>query len=412
MKPLCLVQINCSHNGSTGTIMKSIHAATMLSGWQSYMICAGTRQARERAVTNQICINHIIERGFFRKFNKFTGWYGLGFPLATRELLSQLDRLKPDILQLHNLHHHFFDIGALFAYIKKHDIRVVWTLHDCWPFTGLCTHFQISGCEKWQTGCYNCPSLRDYPTIYMDCTKQLYSLKKKWFCGVPCMQLVATSTWMAGLVKQSFLQDYSISVLHHGIDHAVFQPRSSALASENDWAGKFIVLGVAFVWSYAKGIDVWTSLAEHLDESYQVVLAGEIPTGYRLPPNVCCLGKIADKQKLAGLFSTADVFFNPTREEALGLVNVEALACQTPVIAFRVGGTSECVDETCGVLLDDCRWEAAYEVISRLRSGELRFSPKACAKKSMEFNEQKQQQTYMDIYRRLTEPLGEQHEKA
>jgi len=226
------------------------------------------------------------------------------------------------------------------------------------------------------------------------------------------MQLIATSQWMAGLVKQSFLKEYPLAILHHGIDHSVFRPTPDTLASENGWTGKFVVLGVAFVWSYAKGIDVWASLAEHLDESYQIVLAGEIPAGYQLPSNVCCLGKIADKRKLAELFSTADVFFNPTREEALGLVNVESLACQTPVITFRTGGTAECVDETCGVLLDDCRWEAAYEVISRMRSGDLHFSPEACAKKSMEFTEQKQQQTYMDIYRRLAEPLGEQGKKA
>lgn len=408
MNQLCLIQINCSNNGSTGTIMNSIHAAAIQSGWRSYTICVGTKQARAVATANQLYIRHAIERGFFRKFNKFTGRYGLGFPLATRELLATLERLKPDILQIHNLHHHFFDIGKLFDYIKENHIRVVWTLHDCWPFTGLCTHFQISGCEKWQTGCYNCPSLRGYPTIYLDHTKQLYELKKAWFCGIPRMQLVATSAWMAGLVKQSFLKEYPLSVLHHGIDHSVFRPTPGSLASENGWTGKFVVLGVAFVWSHTKGIDVWASLAEHLDDSYQVVLAGEIPAGYRVPPNVCCLGKIADKQKLAELFSAADVFFNPTREEALGLVNVEALACQTPVITFRTGGTTECVDETCGVLLDDCRWEAAYEVISRMRSGVLRFSPEACAKKSMEFTEQKQQQTYMDIYRRLIEPLGEQ----
>ena len=404
MQQLCLVQINCSHNGSTGTIMNSIHAAAVQSGWRSYTICVGTKQARAAALANQIYIRQAIERGFYRKFNKLTGRYGLGFPLATRELLAVLDRLKPDLLQLHNLHHHFFDIGSLFTYIKKHDIRVVWTLHDCWPFTGLCTHFQISGCKKWQIGCYKCPSLRGYPTIYLDQTKKLYSLKKKWFCSVPHMQLVATSEWMAGLVKQSFLKDYSVSVLHHGIDHSVFRPTSSALAYENDWTGKFVVLGVAFIWSYAKGIDVYASLAEHLDESYQIVLVGEIPEGYQLPPNVCCLGKIADKRKIAELFSAADVFFNPTREEALGLVNVESLACQTPVVTFRTGGTAECVDETCGVLLDDCRWEAAYEVIRRMRNGELRFSSEACTKKSMEFTEQNQQQTYLEIYRRMTEP--------
>ena len=214
------------------------------------------------------------------------------------------------------------------------------------------------------------------------------------------MRLVATSHWMEGLIRQSFLKDYPVTVLHHGIDLSVFRPAEGAPARNARRGGKVVVLGAAFTWTHAKGLDVWASLAERLDDRFRIVLAGAMPEGVTFPQNVTCLGRIGDARRLAEEFAGADVFFNPTREEALGLVNVEALACGTPVITFDTGGSPECVDPDCGVVLDQPTWEAALTVLNRMADGELVFREEACLRKAAEFDERRQLGTYLELYGR------------
>ena len=112
----------------------------------------------------------------------------------------------------------------LFNYIKKSDIPVVWTLHDCWAFTGQCPHFTLAKCDKWKTGCYDCPQYREYPASLYDNTKRMWKLKKKWFTGVKNITIVTPSKWLAELAKESYLKKYPIKVINNGINLKIFKP--------------------------------------------------------------------------------------------------------------------------------------------------------------------------------------------
>ena len=251
-----LLQINCSSKGSTGTIMRALSETAEKNGMASYMICA--KDSWDASLgDNFFGIGNPIEQGAQRKFNKFAGRYGKGFPLATRELLTYLDRIQPDIIHLHNLHHQFFDMETLFRYLKEHKVKIVWTLHDCWALTGHCAHYDAAGCEEWKTGCRKCEHLDAYPVIYRDTAGQLYSQKKAMLGDGLDLHIVTPSEWLARQVEQSYLSHYPVKVIHNGIDLNVFKPTMGTFREKYGLQGKKILLGVAFEWGPKKGLDVF-----------------------------------------------------------------------------------------------------------------------------------------------------------
>ena len=347
-----VVSINLGNIGSTGTIAKSIARAAQKEGITVF-------QAYPRSASNvpendtDILIGNERLRWFSIAAAVVTGFNGCFTPAATFRFLRRLDRISPDIIHLHNLHNTYINIPMLFHYIKKRNIRVVWTLHDCWAFTGQCPYFTMAKCKKWKTGCYDCPQYRKYPSSYVDQTKIMWKLKKKWFNGVSDMVIVTPSEWLKNLVKQSFLKDYPVKVIHNGIDPAVFKPTPSDFRKKYGiGGGDFVILGAAYGWSDRKGFDIFIELAERLDKKYRICLVGTDDAADRvIPDNVISIHVTSDQHELAGIYSAADVFVNPTREEVFGMVNVEALACGTPVITFDTGGSVECVDKESGAVV-------------------------------------------------------------
>jgi len=284
------------------------------------------------------------------------GCNGIFSRRGTKQLINDLEKFKPDIVHLHNLHMFCINLPMLFSYIKEKNVKVIWTLHDCWAFTGHCPHFLISKCDKWRTGCHHCPQPRVYPKMYLDTSKKMYELKKKWFCGVKDLTIVTPSYWLADFVKQSFLKDYPVQVINNGIDLSVFKPTQSEFRSRYNCDDKFVLLGVAFDWGRQKGLDVFEELAKRLDDNYQIVLVGtNDDIDSQLPDNIISIHQTQNQIELAGIYSSADLFVNPTREDTYPTVNMEALACGTPILTFNTGGAPEIPDEFCGsvVELDD-----------------------------------------------------------
>ena len=181
------------------------------------------------------------------------GKEGRGNVIATFGLLKMLDEIKPDIIHLHNLHTNYINVKMLFNYIAKRNIKVIWTLHDCIPFTGHCAHFLIVKCEKWKSGCFNCPSYRDYPKALIDTSKSEWYWKKKIYTSIKNMILVTPSAWLSSLVKESYLKEYPLKVINNGIDLEKFHPRESWIQ---------------------KGLDRIERIAEKLDDRFQIVLVG------------------------------------------------------------------------------------------------------------------------------------------
>jgi len=395
---LNIVQINGGAVGSTGKIMFGISA--VCTDEKQETLCAAPEVSSGNKTGRNL---YIIQNNNHRKINvlldRITGRHNMHSKIATERLLKVISGFKPDIIQLHNLHEAYINLPMLFKYIKKHNIKTVWTLHDCWAFTGHCPYFDIVGCNKWKTGCYGCPQYKEYPKSLFDNSKYMYRLKKKWFTGVENMTIVTPSEWLASLVKESYLKDYPVKVINNGIDLNVFKPTESDFRKKYALENKYIVLGVAFGWGRRKGLDVFVELARRLDkEKYKVVLVGtDDNIDKLLPDNIISIHRTQNQTELAGIYTAADVFANPTREENYPTVNMEVLACGTPVVTFNTGGSPEMLDETCGAAVAKDDNDAMYNEIIRICEKKP-YSLEACLKKARRFDMNERFKEYYDLY--------------
>lgn len=268
---------------------------------------------------------------------------GFGSKRATEKFIKWVREYDPDVIHLHNIHGYYINVEVLFKYLKTCGKKIIWTLHDCWSFTGHCVYFDYVNCSKWKTGCENCPQKTEYPSrIGPDMSKQNYILKKKLFTGIKNMVLVTPSQWLAELISESYMKKYSITVIHNGIDTQSFKPMVSNVKERYGCQDKKIILGVAAVWDKRKGLSSFIELAKRLDSSYQIILVGMSRSQIKkMPPNITGIERTNSVEELAELYTAADVFVNPTLEDNYPTTNIEAIACGTPVITYKTGGSPE-----------------------------------------------------------------------
>lgn len=334
--------------------------------------------------------------------SRICGNYGFNSQLATVRLIKELDRIAPDVIHIHNIHGHDCDLSMLFQYIKKKNIKVVWTFHDCWAFTGLCTHFDFARCAQWKSVCEKCPQRKLY-SWFFDRSETMHQRKKALLSDLD-MTIVTPSQWLADLVKQSFLKEYPVRVIHNGIDLSIFKPTPSKFRERyNVPEMKTILLGVAFDWGVRKGLDVFIELAKRLGrEKYQIVLVGtDEKVDRQLPENIISIHRTQNQAELAEIYTAADLFVNPTREDNYPTVNMEAIACGTPVLTFRTGGSSETIDETCGYVVD-CDDIGAMEKTILQCFGIGTNSTTDYCNRANDFDMVKKYEEYIYLYKELT----------
>ncbi len=362
-----VAEINTSNYGSTGTIMLGIADLLRERGDQVLICYPATKKNLSKKVEESYIIGNRIVRNLNILISKIFGCDDLLYRNATKKLVRKLRQFGVQAIHLHVIHGWYLNLPILFKFIKDNQIKVVWTMHDCWAITGHCPHFDMIGCEKWKTECSKCPQHREYPDSFIDNSSRMHRIKKSCFLGVPDMTIVTPSRWLADIVKQSYLKGYHIVVINNGIDLTVFKPCGSNFRQHYDLQDTKIVLGVAFGWGQRKGLDVFVRLAYDLDDSYRIVLVGTDDNVEKcLPKNIISIHRTNNKVELAEIYTTADVFVNPTREEVLGLVNIEALACGTPVITYRTGGCPEIIDNSCGVVVDKDNYEDLLRTVLSL----------------------------------------------
>lgn len=270
--------------------------------------------------------------------------HGMGSRVATQRFLRKAEKLKPDIIWLHNIHGYYLNYEVLFVWLRNHpEVEKRWTLHDCWALTGHCAYFTMKNCNKWLDQCENCPQLRTYPKCYFaDNSKRNYNYKKKCFTSIQNMTLITPSAWLKDMVCLSFLNSYPVEVQYNTIDRTVFKPVQSAFKEKYDIAGKFMVLGVAVGWEETKGLQDMLQLRLLLDDRFAMVLVGIPHKKQRMmPSNIIAIEKTESQSELVDIYSAADVFVNPTHQDNYPTVNLEARACGTPVITYNVGGSPE-----------------------------------------------------------------------
>ena len=393
-----IVQITAVPYGSTGKIARGIADVARQQGHEVYIYYSWTKKFRKSNDPN-VKVGSFVGKALHIALSKITGYHGVFSRCDTKRLIAWLDMIRPDVLHLHIMHCWYINLPMLFDYIKRNKIRVVWTFHDTWAFTGHCAYFQMVKCEKWKNGCCDCPQYKtEYPAVYVDRSQKMWQLKKEWFTGVDDLTVVTPSEWLAELVKTSMFKEYPVKVINNGIDLDIFKPTESDFRRKYACEEKFIILGVALGWSYRKGLDVVIELSKRLDSRYQIVLVGtDDDVDKLLPDNIISIHRTQNQKELAEIYSAADVFINPTREDNFPTVNLESLACGTPVITFKTGGSPECIDDTCGAVVECGDVDAMEECLIREFDKKM-YSSQNCVARSMRFDMRDRFFKYVNLY--------------
>ena len=350
--------------GSTGKIIADIVNLLKKSGHEAKVLY-GVGEAKgvipQDAVKTANQWDYYLHNGLSR----ITDHAGLYSRKATYRLIQEIKIYAPDLIHLHTLHGYYINYEILFDFLKKANIPVAWTLHDCWPFTGHCTNFSAIGCKQWRDKCIDCPQLHRYPKCWFTGDAEKNFIRKKTaFTGLQNLVITAPSHWLADQISASFLKDYPVQVIPNGIDRSIFHPQGGDLRERYGLQGKKIVLGVANVWSKSKGTDDMILLSRMLDDAYQIVMIGLTSKQMEdLPKEIIGIQRTKNQQALAQWYSEADVFVNPTYEETFGLTTVEAQACGTPVVVYETGGCPETVTYGNGTIVPQGNLEKLKEAV-------------------------------------------------
>lgn len=392
-----IVQINATCGvGSTGRICVDIRRMLTGSGIENYIFYSSG--ASDYPLGKKYMTP--LEVKFQALKSRIFGNYGFQSKSATKRLIEELDKISPDVVHLHNIHGHNVHLGILFDYLKEKETKVIWTFHDCWAFTGYCPHYTMAGCSAWkENGCIGCPQRKHF-SWFVDRSNYLFEKKKKLFTDID-LTVVTPSQWLADQVKCSFLKNSNIKVINNGIDLSVFYPRESEFRKKYGIQDKFIILGVAFGWSAKKGLDIFISLSEKLDKHFQIVLVGtNDEVDKELPENIISIHRTQSQTELAEVYSAADVFVNPTREDNYPTVNMESIACGTPVITFCTGGSPESIDEKTGIVVKEKNCSAILTAIENIRNSN-NYTESNCVMLAKRFDKNLKYQEYLDLYNNI-----------
>lgn len=392
-----VLQINATYgSGSTGKICYSVAKLMNKENIENLTLYSQGSLKAENAVKIKNKTYYKIQALKSRIF----GNYGFNSSSATKEIIRQIKEFSPDIVHLHNIHGHNVNLKTLFTFFKKNpEIKLFWTFHDCWAFTAYCPHYTMAKCYKWQSECSHCILRKEY-SWFFDKSKKLFNRKKELFTGLN-LTIVTPSEWLAGEVKKSFMKDYPVKVINNGIDLSVFKPTESNFREKHGIGNdKFLLSGVAFGWGERKGLDVFIKLSERLDkDKYAIVLVGgNAETDKLLPKDIISIHRTQNQTELAEIYTACDLFVNPTREEVLGLVNIEANACGTPVLTFDSGGSPECINKKSGSVVSCDDIDGLINEIERIRN-ERPFTKENCILRAEEFDADKKFKEYTELYK-------------
>lgn len=283
--------------------------------------------------------------------SRFLDDQGFGSRAATRRFLQWVAQYDPDVIWLHNIHGYYLHIGELFGYLRHCGKRILWTLHDCWAFTGHCVYFDFVQCQRWKTGCHHCPQKGSYPASFLlDRSRKNYEAKKALFTEIPNLELIVPSFWLKKRVKQGFLQEYPVEVVYNTVNREIFKPTAGDFRQRYDLQEKIVLLGVASVWEPRKGLGDFLELAKLLDDRFQIVLIGLTPKQIAtLPKSILGLPRTDSPQALAQAYTAADIFVNPSTEETFGMTVMEAQCCGTKAVVYTDTACEEIVGQFGGI---------------------------------------------------------------
>lgn len=399
-----LLQINSVINtGSTGRIAEEIGKLAASRGWESHI--AYGRYGNPSS-SNLMKVGSISDTYWHVFKTRVFDMHGFGSKQATINLVNKIENINPDIIHLHNIHGYYIHIKILFEYLAINSIPVVWTLHDCWSFTGHCVHFESIGCDKWKELCSNCPQLGSYPkSILFDNSQFNYEQKKILFNSLTNLTIVPVSYWLKNLVESSFLKNNSLQTIQNGIDLSIFKPKSNK-NFENQYhiiKNKFVILGVANIWAGSKGYKDFLELSNIIDNKTLIILVGLTQKQIKhLPSNILGIEKTENIEQLALFYSIANVFLNLTYEDTFPTTNLEALGCGTPIITYNTGGSPEAISIDTGFVVEQGNIKDLLRCIQQVQKQSKEHFTEACrARAKNYFNKNKKFNEYLDLYNEL-----------
>ncbi len=383
-----VVQVNAVYgHGSTGIIVSEISQMLAENNVENYVFYTGKKCSEGNKISYagnfSVKLNALL--------SKILGNYGFNSHYETAKLIREIKRINPDIVHLHNIHGHNVNLKTFFEYLKDNNVRVIWTFHDCWAFTGYCTHFEFLPCDKWKKGCNHCLQKESF-SWFFDRSKRQQERKKELFCSLFDMTIVTPSNWLADLVKASFLKDFPLVVINNGIDLDIFRYNPKNIISKED--GRRIIMGMPKGKLYA-----FFELNNILDKSrYKLVLAGLSEDEMQsLPDDIIGIRRTSDREQLSHIYSAADVFVNLTLEDTFPTVNLEALACGRPIVTYATGGSPETIDDETGIIVPQKDIKGVYEAIQEICNGPDRSE--ACIKRARKlYNANERFADYLDLY--------------
>lgn len=396
-----VLQINAVYGqGSTGIIVRDIEQLCESNGIECYVASPDpmVRETRRGYVIGG-ALDHKLHAILCRIHGK-QGYYS-HFP--TWNLCRFVDKIKPDIVHLHNLHSNYIHLNMLLKHLAKRDIKTVVTLHDCWFYTGGCFHYTAAGCNKWLSTCEKCPKQKqDTPAIFSKNSRQILEDRKRYLLNIPHLYVTGVSQWMAHEPLKSFLKDVPNYVIHNGIDMDVFKPTPSDLRNRLGLEGKFVILGPASKWLAPVNNRVLIDFAQMMIPDEILLLYGVYQDTGALPNNVIPFGYTKNREELAALYTMADVFVNTSREDSLSLINLEAQACGTPVVTFDQTGPKETVDNINSFHVPVGNPEILYQSVMKVRRMYTKDVSKNCRNFVKEqFEMLKNNCLYIDLYRKI-----------
>lgn len=400
-----ILQINSVAGlGSTGRIADTLGDLALDHGFESY-IAYGRQAAPSRSQLLKIgnradTYAHVAQSRLFDN-------HAFGSLRATRRFVAQIREIGPDLVHLHNIHGYYLHAGELFEYLAGQDIPIVWTLHDCWPLTGHCAHFSYTGCEKWRTGCFNCPASRHYPSArLLDRSKRNYERKKALFTAPHNLTVVAVSQWLAGIVRDSFLGGYPVEVICNGVNTALFRPQEElrdATRARYGLGGRYLLVAAATAWSARKGLNDYAALRQQLPEEFDILLIGLTPQQIaELPPGIRGIARTNNAEELARLYAAADIVLNLSREESFGLTTAEGFACGTPGIVLDATASPELITPQTGIVVPPDDPAAIAAAVRKITTRGRAFYAEACRNRALQYYDKNRQWAkYIDLYDRL-----------
>lgn len=388
-----LLQIDsCLGILSTGRITEGIAKVAQENGWECYIAHGARYVGKTRMNSYQIGTKYSEYVHFLQSF--LSDRHGLGSVSPTKRLIQKIKDIRPDLIHLHCIHGYYLNYKILFECLNEINTPVVWTFHDCWAFTGHCAHFVTSNCEAWKSTCRDCPQLNGYPKSLVDNSTNNQMLKRDLFLSNRNLHIVAVSSWLRNLVGKSFFADTDVTVIHNGVDLEKFTP----MRKRSD---KQIILGVSSSWNESKGLLDFYKLREKLDERFEILLVGLSDSQINdLPKGIRGIKKTTSIEHLAKLYSEAMVLVNPTYADSFPTVNLEALACGTPVITYDTGGSPEAIDEKTGVVVAQGDVDGIINAIRGLEENPL--SSEDCRLRAVRcFDQNDRFMDYVHLYEEL-----------